>query len=522
MKITETIPPLKLSLQMLVDELTEREYEPKLYNPSSDRQKLTTIQMYYGQDDLLESSVYLCTDQMLLARPVDNHDIFFIVTGEDTPPIRALPNPLLFLPDAHPSEILNLVNILFCKYRKFEMDLYEALYTGGLSDLCSTALAFLKNPIQIHDEKFMLLSRPQYVSGMTDVDYNENTGISSFKIELINTLKRDPDYIKTLSARKAGYWIKPLLTPYRVAYVNIFDRSGKYRGRILINELNSIMYPSHLQILEFLASFVTIAITNRKQNVDSSYMSFELLLQKYLHGDPPARETTVCTLSMHKWQEHDSYICAKIRVPRPDRRINSVHIILSSLMLLFANSSLFADGDDIWLVENLSANHMEYKAFRRKLEQFAADGSYYVGQSSVFQNFFFLPHAYEQASISLKTGRETRPQAFCYAFEECINPYLISKICRDERKETLCHEQLLNLLEYDREKNTDYYHTLRVYLTYERSLTAVSQILHIHRSTLQYRIAKLSEIINLPLDDAELRYYLLTCFRILDSSDVFS
>src|SRR5699024_9955178 len=69
---------------------------------------------------------------------------------------------------------------------------------------------------------------------------------------------------------------------------------------------------------------------------------------------------------------------------------------------------------------------------------------------------------------------------------------------------------------YDAKKGTDHFHTLRVYLENERNLTLVSSLLHVHRSTLQYRIEKLEELTELPLDDAELRFYLLCCFRLLD------
>lgn len=71
-------------------------------------------------------------------------------------------------------------------------------------------------------------------------------------------------------------------------------------------------------------------------------------------------------------------------------------------------------------------------------------------------------------------------------------------------------------MDYDAQKGTDYYKTLQIYLENERNLTITSQILHIHRSTLQYRITKITELLSLPLDDADLRFYLLCCFRIID------
>src|SRR5699024_7543958 len=202
------------------------------------------------------------------------------------------------------------------RYHEFEMRLYEALYNGGLSALSNVALSFFKNPMQVHDEKFILLSRPQYVSGMTEVDYDEKTGISSFKLDLINTLKYDKDYIKTLSARGAHSWIKPYLTPYRVMYVNLFDRNNRYRGRVILNEINSIFHPSHFQMLEYVAEFVLRAVTaTARREKDKTYVSFEMLLKHCLKGSWPSREMALKAISLYNSQEEDTYLCVKILIP---------------------------------------------------------------------------------------------------------------------------------------------------------------------------------------------------------------
>ena len=59
----------------------------------------------------------------------------------------------------------------------------------------------------------------------------------------------------------------------------------------------------------------------------------------------------------------------------------------------------------------------------------------------------------------------------------------MSRIREDISVETICHEKLLFLQEYDAKKGTDHFHTLRVYLENERNLTLVSSLLHVHRST---------------------------------------
>lgn len=510
----KSIPPLKLSLQMLLDEFTERDFEPLFYNSMHDKMKLDNVLLYYGQDTLTESVVYLCEEQILASCPIENHDICLLLTGHEKPLFPDLKNPFLFFDGQETAVILNLASEFFLKYRIFEMDLYEALYTGGLAALSSVALTFFKNPILIHDEKFMVLSRPQFVSGMTETNYDQTTGFVTFKLELLNILKQDKEYVRTLTTRGAHFWIKQPLTPYRVPYINLFGQNGRYLGRVLINEINSIFYPSHLQMLEYFAQFATIAITQPQQATDTSFFSFELFLQKYLDGDFPTRENALKTLGFYKWQEHDTFVCAKISIPEQDQRINSIDIMMASLRLLFTDCCVFVSGSVIWLVENLTANHLSAPAFQKRLKSFAADGSYSIGQSAPFRDFFHLPHAFRQAGITLEYGK-TKQSSFCHTFHEVIGSYIIQKLCETETKETLCHECLFYLMDYDAQKGTDYFKTLQIYLEHERNLTVTSQILHIHRSTLQYRIAKITELLSLPLDDADLRFYLLCCFRMI-------
>ena len=409
------------------------------------------------------------------------------------------------------------INDIFHRYHEFEMRLYEALYNGGLSALSNVALSFFKNPMQVHDEKFILLSRPQYVSGMTEVDYDEKTGISSFKLDLINTLKYDKDYIKTLSARGAHFWIKPYLTPYRVMYVNLFDRNNRYRGRVILNEINSIFHPSHFQMLEYFAEFVLRAVTaTSRREKDKTYVSFEMLLKHCLKGSWPSREMALKAISLYNWQEEDTYLCVKILIPNNNREINSEDILVISLMLLFKQCKVFVDNNYIWLVENLSAEKMTLETFQKKMREFSKEGAYHCGQSAVFHDFFRMTQGFQQASMALKFSRKYQPDVLYTPFSDIVNRYLMSRIREDISVETICHEKLLFLQEYDAKKGTDHFHTLRVYLENERNLTLVSSLLHVHRSTLQYRIEKLEELTELPLDDAELRFYLLCCFRLLD------
>lgn len=81
--------------------------------------------------------------------------------------------------------------------------------------------------------------------------------------------------------------------------------------------------------------------------------------------------------------------------------------------------------------------------------------------------------------------------------------------------EILIPEVLKPLLEHDLEKNSEFLKTLYLYLTEERSLIKVAEIMDIHRNSVVYRINRLSEIVDIDFEDSKTRYNLLIGIEIL-------
>ena len=76
--------------------------------------------------------------------------------------------------------------------------------------------------------------------------------------------------------------------------------------------------------------------------------------------------------------------------------------------------------------------------------------------------------------------------------------------------------KLTELIQYDRQNGTQYYETLLAYLIAERNIPKTAEALIIHRTTLTYRLKKISELIKVNLDDPNQRQYLLLSFFILE------
>lgn len=67
---------------------------------------------------------------------------------------------------------------------------------------------------------------------------------------------------------------------------------------------------------------------------------------------------------------------------------------------------------------------------------------------------------------------------------------------------------LAPLLAYDAEHQTGYVSTLRAYLEFNASITAVAERLRVHKNTVRYRIARITDEFGLDLDDPQKRLWL--------------
>ena len=78
---------------------------------------------------------------------------------------------------------------------------------------------------------------------------------------------------------------------------------------------------------------------------------------------------------------------------------------------------------------------------------------------------------------------------------------------------------LYKLRSIDKERGTEYFHTLKSWLLNERSIPKTSEALIVHRTTLTYRLEKMRELIPIDLDDPKLRLYLLLSYHLLDARE---
>jgi len=152
-------------------------------------------------------------------------------------------------------------------------------------------------------------------------------------------------------------------------------------------------------------------------------------------------------------------------------------------------------------------------AFLAKARELLYGDEYFYGISLPFSSVETMPVALSQAALAIKIGKNIPG-----AVNKCIDyayAYLLNRLAEDNgTSDGLLHPALATLKKYDGKNRTSLYGTLYQYLRYERNVVATAKHFSIHRNSMIYRLHKIKNLLNLDLDDINVRMYLMLSYHI--------
>lgn len=137
-----------------------------------------------------------------------------------------------------------------------------------------------------------------------------------------------------------------------------------------------------------------------------------------------------------------------------------------------------------------------------------------VGVSDVIPSLADLAGGYRKACFALAAAEFwKRPFA---RFDEMGLFQLLFNISDTDLLRRHWRQYLGKLEDYDREHNTEYLETLHMFLLTDCNLLDTAAHLHTHRNTVIYRVKRIREILDSPLDTAPIKFNLMLAFYVRD------
>lgn len=411
------------------------------------------------------------------------------------------------------AEILACLSQIFHDYSVWEAELETLLLDRQpLPSLCNLALQVFGNPILVHDAEYGILALAEPADNPFTYDMRQ-PGSSQLSESLVKDLTLRKDYLETFDLRGPAYWLDDDEKTFSL-YRNLFAEDGTYLGRIIIDENHPFSHGAE-SLLEFFSRLLESSLQAGASRIPAT---LEILKNACLaHLDNPSPETRqalTAELQLYGWKPHDRYFCIHMHLSQ-----ESVQMHMPSYESLFLDHyiphclTLYYQ-DELILLFNLTQRGESRDEICTKIAYVVRENLLRGGVSTEFSDFLAFPQYFQQARAARITGGQLHPTQWLIKFETVALDHLLLHGSDALPLEVWIPASLQTIQHYDQVHGTELFHTLEQMVLYGRNTSAM-EALYVHRSTLQSRMKRILEMVELDLSNADTRLYLKAVFHLL-------
>lgn len=409
--------------------------------------------------------------------------------------------------------LLNDINRIFSDFEQWEQELDRSPYTEeGIREMLKTAKKKMRGRISLTDIYL------NYVMYNTNIrTFSPGNSRSSSKItdeEEILDLLDDPQFYQYEKVRGVFYYSS---INYATLCYNLY-KNEKFCYRLIYNNFRNSYSPeeSHLfgclgqkisRLVEYIPAMTApIPPDSPVRNSIHEIISGKQLPEKLLTQQ----------LREIGWSPEDSYYLILMEYYFISSEYDAPLYHGLRLEYMYPESIAVKSHQGLFLVLNTTRNskHEDY-GFLDTFPAFIRESMYKCGISALFQGFSNLSLAFRQADFALQYGLSHMDSFWYFKFEDFYLQYMTQQISEKLPVRFICHPGLFRLLEYDARNESQLYETLQVYMNCKYNSSEAARLLHIHRTTLLYRLEKIYEMADIDLEDADTRLHLLLSFQLL-------
>lgn len=307
-----------------------------------------------------------------------------------------------------------------------------------------------------------------------------------------------------LERRISVPYISSLQNSHFRSYCNNLYPLGYFTGCISLSETRHPFRDSDFVLADHFFSVFQIAFEKQLRNVSTPETFENNALQKLLRHQPLTPED----YRKLSFGDSDELYCFKLRETSKTACMPKeyMHAALYSFIPQVLISTIYHQNIiGLLKIPKSEDSSRTFLSFTDMLDRM----NYSAGISNSFSSLENLDSCLIQADYSLRNGTQT-----LNLFTGNIVPFLLQECTCRIPKDLLTTKALQRVIDYDARKNTEYLHTLQVYLEHEMDITPTAQALFIHRSSLIKRLNKLTSLLQDNLSDPKTRLYYRIWFAL--------
>ncbi|MBZ2174796.1 helix-turn-helix domain-containing protein [Schnuerera sp. xch1] len=409
------------------------------------------------------------------------------------------------------SQIQELFNI----YATWQENLIHTyLKDKSIQTMLSISIPVLKNSLFVVGMDFTILAAA-FINSPNS--YEDVFGSSQNTHSYVTALKNSELFHQVKELNNVFYF-PSTVTGLASLCVNI-KKNDKTTHRLVMLEDNRKIGKNEGFLLEFLALLIqrmlNSSLVKHLNPINNGYEYLTKIFLNILNNKNVDYLDIGQKLNAEGWLSNHEYICICIKLTKIDKRNYTYYPIILYLNKIFSNSCPLLYKGNIVVFINMTLSQLNLNELLKRAEGFAKESLLNVGISPSMSGHIHLRYQYIRAQIALSIGVQKSPKKRVHIFNDVSFDYILQQSTKELPAPMIAHEKLLNLINIDKTKNTEYVRTLYIYLDNQFNALQTAKKLFIHRSTLMYRLDKIKKILGSDLKDSDELLYIMLSFRLL-------
>lgn len=428
-------------------------------------------------------------------------DILCLGTVEDVHKIKGFEscNILIVSPELSVTTVLNRVLALMDTSEKFakcsDLLLRSSMLLRGdsfdLNQVMDTVYELLDNPISICSPDGTILC------------YKHLEDITQRRTELFNVPEYIPsgeDAFQKISAL-VDFNADPVVLDVFEGYPtkNVVGKITKNETTVayfLLVEVNRKIDDTDLAIFKMVCEWLSAEFRKNSIIFTPKRVMVSHFLSDLLTGTVSRTEEIVARAARLSIAEKPRHCIFVVDIQEVDFRHTSPHALRNTIGSLLPDPlSAIHNGNLVFYLNWEDELSVEAET-QRQLWELEKQHNLRIGVSFVYTKLQDTKIAYEQALAAIRLGRQFDSKRSMFRYRDYTLYHLLEQHQIQSSSDLLsfCDPDLMALLEYDHQANNDYVYTTYVLLQCGGKQTEAANALHIHRSTMLYRMERIIEL----------------------------